>query len=402
MLTIFLHNSRLRSLAIGFAAAQLGRQIGWIALVWWLVNGERSPTLLGALFVAYQLPMMLSAPLAGSLLDQLGPKRIAAYCGFAATLALLAMTLLAWTSTMTLPLVFGLLVVVSLTTPATLIYRRTLIGQLVPTEELPAAYAIFSLASEASILLGPAVGGLIIGRWSTGGALFAFALGTAGYLVSIALSRYSRTEESQRSKLDLLSGAREIARRPLVLAITLLTFFFFLAYGPLEVALPLAAHLVFHTTAVGYGLMWTAYAVGSISGLLLLRSYYQRFSTTKVLCAIAVMWGLLAGAIAFTSSSHIAMALLFAAGLLWSPYNALESAFMQVQVPERVQGAVFSMQSSFLYTLAVPLGAMIGGWMIARTTPDSVILASGAACIVAGVIGWFAINGYTVTRRRTI
>ncbi|HLI95923.1 MAG TPA: MFS transporter [Candidatus Baltobacteraceae bacterium] len=176
--------------------------------------------------------------------------------------------------------------------------------------------------------------------------------------------------------------------RPLVLAVSLLTFFFFFAYGPLEVALPVAARVTFHTNSAGYGAMWSAYAVGSVAGLLVLRAQYQRFQTTTILCAIAVMWGVLSMALAFTHVLAAAMIVLLIAGFLWSPYNALESAFMQVQVPEHVQGAVFSMQSSFLYMLAVPLGAMAGGWVLAHTTPQNVMLLSGGACVVAGAIGY--------------
>lgn len=392
LLELLRRNTQLRALVLGFAAGQLGIQIGWIALVWWIVNSAHSPALLGVLFVAFQVPMIFSAPLAGALIDRLDAKRVAVFSCLVGTLALAAIATLASVGDLTLPVLFGLLVILSLTLPATLTYRRTLLGQIVQPEQLPAAYALFSMGTEASILIGPAAGGFIVGGFSTGAALSAFALGYALYLVAIATSRYARKEEPPAGKLDVLAGTREIAHRPIVLAVTLLTFFFYTAYGPLEVALPMLARTVFHTNAAGYGLMWTAYAIGSVCGLLLLRARYERFPRTSMLCAIAVMWGVLAGAIAFAHSIGIAMAVLLVAGLLWSPYSALESSFMQVQVPERVQGAVFSMQSSFLYTLAVPLGAMLGGWALAHTNPQAVIFASGAACVAAGLVGYLVIT----------
>ena len=380
----------LRSLAIGYTAAQLGTQIGWIALIWWVLTTYHSPQLVAALFVAYQVPSLLSAPFTGALLDRFNPKTVAVLglgIGTCATVALALLSLRGWLS---LSIAFALVVVFSITSPAPITYRRVLIGQLVLPAELPAAYALFSLGMEASILAGPALGGVLVARWSVGAALSFFALGLALYLAAIAILPYIPRSEPVEAKLDVLTGAREIVSRPVVFAVTLLTFFFFLAYGPLEVALPVAARETYHASAQGYGLLWTAYAIGSVCGLLLLRARYQRLPTTVILPSIAVMWGILASALAFAQSLAIAMVVLLIAGFLWSPYNALEQAFMQIQIPERLQGSVFSMQSSFLYTLAVPLGAMIGGWAMGFTTPQTVLFASGAACVISGLAGYAA------------
>lgn len=387
MLALLRRNAQLRLLAIGFACTQLGVQIGWIALVWWVLNGARSPATLGVLFVAFQLPALVSAPIIGAFVDRVNAKAIALFALAVEAIASTILCVLAIRGTLTLPVLLGLVVIFALGQPATSTYRRKLIGQITDAADLPAAYGLFSLGNEAAVLVGPAAGGLLIGRWSVGVALCGFAAGMLVYLAALATTHYSHHCESHDRKFDVLEGARAIATRPLVLAVTLLSFFFFFAYGPLEVALPVAARITFHANAAGYGAMWSAYAVGSVAGLMLLRAQYQRFPTTAILCAIAVMWGTLSALLAFTQSLLAAMIVLLVAGFLWSPYNALESAFMQVQVPERVQGAVFSMQSSFLYMLAVPLGAMAGGWALAHTTPQAVMFASGAACVVAGLAG---------------
>jgi MFS family permease len=392
MIDMMRRNAVLRSLALGYGSAQLGMQIGWIALVWWVLNSARSPQLLGALFVAYQLPSLVTAPLTGAILERFHAKTVAVYASISATLAVIALAGLSTAGILTIPLLLVLVVILALTAPATLTYRRLLIGEITRTAELPAAYALFSFGSEASILIGPAAGGILVERWSVSVALWCSACGTALYLAAILSSPYSSRTQLHERKLDVLKGTREILCRPLVLAITLLTFFFFFAYGPLEVALPVAARTIFRTDATGYGLMWTAYAVGSVSGLLLLRSRYQRYPATFTLCIIAVMWGALASALAFAYSLPVAMIVLSIAGFLWSPYNAIEQAFMQIHVPKELQSAVFSMQSSFLYTLAVPLGAMAGGWALAHTSPRTVILASGIACVAAGIGGYVGIS----------
>lgn len=388
MLALLRRDAQLRMLAAGYGCSQLGIQIGWIALVWWVLNEAHSPKMLGVLLAAFQVPALLSAPLLGALVDRFNAKSIALWALAIEALAGVALAAFAIRGTLTVQLLLGLVAVFALGTPATVTFRRKLIGQITASSDLPIAYAAFSLGNEASVLLGPAAGGFLIGRFSVGAALCALSAGLLLYLAALAGASYTHRAQPHERKLDVLAGARAIASRPIVLAVTLLSFFFFFAYGPLEVALPVAARVTFHTNALGYGILWTAYAVGSVAGLLVLRARYQRFPTTMILCAIAVMWGLLTAALALTATLASAMIVLLVAGFLWSPYNALESSFMQMQVPERVQGAVFSMQSSFLYMLAVPLGAMAGGWALSRTTPQAVMLASGAACVVAGILGF--------------
>lgn len=390
MLTLLRRNGPLRTLVLGFTCAQLGMQIGWIGLIWWIANTARSPQLLGALFVAFQVPSMASAPFVGPLLDRGNAKRLTLACLAAGTLCVVVLTLFAFRNALGFPLLAALITVFALTSPASLTYRRMLVGHIMSEGELPAAYALFSLGAESAILAGPALGGLIVGKWSVAGALACFALGTAGYFVAIALTPQAAPARRSSTGFDPLHGARQIIARPVVLAVTLLSFFFFLAYGPLEVALPIAARTALHTNALGYGALWSAYAIGSVSGLFVMRAQYQRLPATSALCAIAVLWGVLAAGLAFTTSLAAAMVVLMAAGFLWSPYNALESAFMQVRIPLEVQGAVFSLQSPFLYTLSVPLGAMLAGFALTRFTAPEVIFASGISCAIVGLAGFAA------------
>ena len=212
MLGLLRRNGQLRALAIGFAVTQLGAQIGWIALIWWVLNAWHSPQLLGALIVAYQLPSLLSAPVLGTLSDRSDAKIIAVAALFAQCIVSAALALLALRQTLTLAALLSLVVIFALGLPATLAYRRKLIGQLVEAADLPAAYAAFSLGSEASILIGPAAGGLIVGKWSVGAALCALAIGMLVYLAVLAASRYSHHTQSDARKFDVLEGVRESPR----------------------------------------------------------------------------------------------------------------------------------------------------------------------------------------------
>jgi MFS family permease len=168
--------------------------------------------------------LLLLAPVVGGLLDRMNARRLALAALGIAVAAETAMALLAAAHALTLPALFALVVVVSVTAPATLTFRRMIVGQIASTEDLAPAYGLFSLGTEASLLLGPAAGGLIIGRFSLAAALAILALGTAVYLVTVAMTPYVREERCAVPSFDVLRGARELVKRPIVLGVTLLTF----------------------------------------------------------------------------------------------------------------------------------------------------------------------------------
>ena len=58
----------------------------------------------------------------------------------------------------------------------------------------------------------------------------------------------------------------------------------------------------------------------------------------------------------------------------------------------RIVLAVLALVAAVLGVVAVPLGVMAGGWALAHASPRTVILASGIACVAAGIGGYVGIS----------
>jgi hypothetical protein len=72
-----------------------------------------------------------------------------------------------------------------------------------------------------------------------------------------------------------------------VLAVTLV---YYLAYGPLEPALPLYSRDILHAGPSGYGLLWSAFGAGALSGLATV-PIVSRLRPGLALAGNALLWG---------------------------------------------------------------------------------------------------------------
>jgi MFS family permease len=170
------------------------------------------------------------------------------------------------------------------------------------------------------------------------------------------------------------------------LNLSLLSLVFFFSYGPLEAALPLYSEAVLQTDARGYGLLWSALAVGALIGTLISTTLSRRLRLGVALPLIAVLWGASLLPMTFINELWLACGLLFLGGLMWGPYTPMETTLLQRNVPKAQMGRVFAARSALL-SGGSPLGLATGGILLAFVRSTSVIAFSAFACILVGLSG---------------
>jgi MFS family permease len=167
---------------------------------------------------------------------------------------------------------------------------------------------------------------------------------------------------------------------------TLLSLVFFFSYGPLEAALPLYSAVVLQTDARGYGLLWSALAVGALIGTLSSTTLRKHLRLSVALPLIAILWGASLLPVVFVDNLWLAGGLLFLGGLMWGPYTPMETTLLQRTIPKAQLGRVFGARSTLL-TGGSPLGLAIGGILLAFLPSTVVIGLSALACILVGLGG---------------
>lgn len=382
----------LRRLWLGALVSSLGGSFTWMALTWFLIERTHSDSeaggAVGTLLLCISLPAVLTGGVIGKLLDRWQPRPalIADNLARAVLIALIPLfDRLGW---LPLQLVFVIAVLMGALEPATRIGTRLLTPHLVADSELEDANAALALTEQLPMILGPALAGIVIAKWGAPNALlldaasFLFFVGAAATLPNIPRTTPDTTDQPKRSSLAL--GLRY----PLFVLVSLMTAAFFFAYGPTEAALPLFVKNQLHQGAGGLGWLWSAVGVGSALGSLATGWLTRRVPAGLAMALICLLWGLCQVGLAFAPTLGHALACFLIGGVVWGPYLAVETSFLQRQIPTEEQGTLFGLHAS-LMAPTMPLGAALGGVLLRSLSPQSVILIAALACVLAGGVGLF-------------
>jgi MFS family permease len=358
-----------------------------IALPWFVLQVTKSGTATAGILLTLQLPAILTSMVIGSLIDRFQPRVIITMDNGLRTLIIGLIPILYGFGVLELWLLFLLTFLAGMLVPATEVGLRSILPELVNDEDLDAANMLWSFSLNLSLIIGPALAGLLVASFGGPSVLLidaaTFALMA---LVAVTIPSVERNKPPLQAPLSERLGLRQLWDLKVVRYTTLLSLVFFFSYGPLEAALPLYSDAVLQTDARGYGLLWSALAVGALIGTLSSTTLSRRLRLGVALPLIALLWGASLLPIAFTKTLWLACGLLLLGGLMWGPYTPMETTLLQRNVPKAQLGRVFGARSTLL-TAGSPLGLAVGGILLAYVPSTSVIAFSALACILVGLGG---------------
>ena len=372
---------------VGRSVSLFGDALTLIALPWFVLQVTGSGTATASILLALQLPAILTSMVIGSLVDRFQPRAIITIDNGLRSLIIGLIPVLFWFGRLELWLLFLLTCLAGLLAPATEVGSRSILPELVEDRDLDAANTLWSFSLNLSLVIGPAVAGVLVASFG-GPSVLLIDAGTFVVMAFAAISLPSlrRSEPAAMAPLSERLGLRQLWQMKVVRYTTLLSLVFFFSYGPLEAALPLYSEAILQTDARGYGLLWSALAVGALIGTLSSTTLSRRLRLGIALPLIALLWGASLLPMVFTNKLWLACSLLFLGGLMWGPYTPMETTLLQRQVPKAQLGRVFGARSTLL-TGGSPFGLALGGILLAFVPSTSVIALSAVACILVGLIG---------------
>ena len=341
--------------------ANVGATAFPIALAVTILDTGGDATSLGLILAARVLSGVLLAPVGGVWADRLPRKYVMIGADvFRAFLALI----LVFVAAPSIPLfVIAILVFImgagdAFGAPA----AAAIMPTILPTEKLPAGNVARGIVVKLASIVGPGIGGLSViaigGRLTFAVTTIFFAVG-AYLLFPIVEPKYVKNVDAPKFLVDLKEGLKTVWSMPWVAAvIAMASIQLMVVLGAEQVLLPIISRREFGTDTV-FAASAALFSIGAVFSALLAMRYQAKHPG---LVSISV-WGILVVAtlvLAFPISPTFVMVGYLIAGLSVGPWDAYWVTAIQREIPQELQGRVFSIDHMGSVGL-LPLGMALVG-----------------------------------------
>lgn len=375
---------------LGATISILGDGLTWVSLTWLIYELTGSVKDIGALVVVYTAPVIVGGPLAGYLLDHFDRRTV-----------LLADNLIRGAVMACVPILhaFGMLQAWHLYAAAgvyglfkmiSLAGIPTVFPTILPEEKLTTANAMETISFGVGGVLGPALGGVLIGL--IGGAN-TIALDSLSYFVFAACLMF--LPPLPASHLDVepsapTQGLRHaltfIRSAPAIWFITIMFMCANVGLGMLSVFLPIYARETLGGDATTFGSLLSAATAGELIGAFLIGAIIWKWTLGRSIASAQVavgasFLGLLALPGFFASIIFLGIAHFFSAPLtIWAQTIRLRL------IPAHLRGRVISLLRTLMQA-APPLGALLCSNLLTGFGVPATILALAFIIAIPGMIG---------------
>ena len=374
---------------LALLSMQLGLQMLEVAIGWEVYAQHGSPLDLGWIGLAEFIPMFVLALPAGHLADRL-PRRLvfsaALLLGMAVGIGLALLSLSGDTSVLPyLALATGAGATMALGNPA----ARAMAPTLVPAAVLPNAMTLRSIATQAGMVAGPALGGLIYGISPAVVYLLTAVMCLLAALLVLSMSSRPAAESAAAGAAGaasppglarVLEGLRFVRRTQILLGAILLDLMAVL-FGGAVALLPVFARSILHTGPAGLGVLRAAPAVGALLAAAALTGRPMVRHAGRTLLLVVGLYG--ASIIIFGLSRFYVLSLLALAvsGFVDMFSMNIRSTTVALATPDRLRGRVSAVEMVFI-SASNQLGAFESGLAAFVLGAVPAVVAGGALTVV--------------------
>ncbi len=390
--TALLRNRRFVGVLAYRILALLSYQIVAVTVGWHIYELTRDPFSLGLVGLAEVLPFFCVAPFAGYLVDHLPRRKLGmvACAALAITALVLVSVTLDWLPSRTTWPIYAAIGLTGIARTFLSPIYNALFARVLDRADFVRGASLGSVIFQASLVTGPALGGLLVGfggKTLSYGLAAGLALAAAGVLARLRVDEPGPPAVSLPIFASIAEGARFVWSNPIMLGAMALDMFSVLLGGVVAM-LPAFIHDILHHGPEGLGILRAAPAFGSVMvGLWLARRPLQRHAG-RVLMFAVMGFGLSVIAFGLSRNFWLSAAILVAYGVCDGVSVVVRSTILQLSTPDEMRGRVSSINGIFVSS-SNELGAFYAGTMARLLGLVPAVLVGGFAILcVAGVTAW--------------
>jgi MFS family permease len=378
---------RHRGFRLLWFATLLSATARWadMVVIGWLTLELTDSALMVGIVAACKMAGYVAAPFMGVAADRMD-RRVLLIIAAGVNLAVSMLMLVLYVSgALALWQIIALALVSSITWAIDNPTRQAFVPDLVEGEDLTNAIALNSVAVEITVVVGPALGGLLIPAFGTGGAYALIStVYLLGVLVLLMLKDVKRsTAHVHESPLrSLLGGLRYVRNNQIVLVLLVIAFLLNLLAAPYRYAfLPLFARYILDAGPAGYGMLTAMAGVGALVAGVWVVSLGNFRRKGRMLVWSGLGWPISLLLFAFSTWYWVSLALVFVAGLTQAIVWTMIATLILSHTTASMRGRVMGLRTGVVFSL--PIGNFLAGAAAERFGAP---IAQGAYAAIALVI----------------
>jgi Transmembrane secretion effector len=386
-----LRSGAFRNLWVASSLSLLGDFFSYVAIAWLVLQLTGSSLELGSVLVVQAIPRGVLMLVGGALSDRFSP-RVAMLASMGLRVALVApLAVVVLTGHVQMWEVYGISFVFGVVDAFFMPARSSILPRLVTDQQLEAGNAVLNVSAQVSIVVGPALAGLVVAAAGTG---WAFAADAACFAVGALFVLWLPKPEQVKKEGEatapgrgiggqIMDGFRyawaDVGIRSTLIMIAAIDF---AANGALGVGLPTLAHNRYGAGAAGLGILLGAWGVGATAGALGSGMVKRPERMGWILVGVCVWLGVTIGAVGLIPTLWPAALVMAIAGFSSGAVNTFGISWLQRRTNPAMQGRVMSLVMLASLGL-VPVSYALSG-AIADLNVTLLFVGAGVLMVAAG------------------
>ncbi len=369
----------------GSAVSLVGDGIYTLAIAWQVYQISNTPTALAMVGLAWSLPQVLLMLGSGALADRVDRRRLMIGGDVIRLAAIGVVGALSIAGTLTIPILVGLVAVYGVGQAVFGPAFSSIVPSIVPPDMLVEANSLGMFVRPiAMTLVGPVIGGFLVGGVGAGWAFIADGGTFAFSALMILLLRVRRAEREPENDtsiwVEAKEGIRYVRQRTWIWVAMAGAFVSLLCvWGPWETLVPFVVKNDLRGTATDLGLVFGAGGVASVLAAIVMGQIGLPRQAVTILYVAWALGMLMTAGFGVVDTIWQAMAVAFVSEGSITVLSIIWVTLVQRLVPTELLGRVFSLD--WMISLGgVPLSFAIVG-------PLAAVIGARATLVAAGVSG---------------
>ena len=380
-----LRNPNYRYFYAGQSLSLIGTWTRTAALGWVTFQFTHSEFLLGIVFMLNSLPIFLFAVYAGSLADRIPKIRIFTITSWCALLSSLTLAVMLFRGPVHIAYLMIFSALWGLCMTFEMPSRQTLMVELVGKKDLVNAIALNSAMVNSTRVIGPAVGGLLLGSLGAG---WCFLLDAVSYLAVLYAIHKIQLPESHYAPKDVkadwkytLEGFKYLKTNSTIAQTVTLLFILGLGGWAYQSQLSAFAVTQLKMDARGYGWLLALNGLGACTAALFVAARGARIVRVRSLYIGSSIYAVFIVLFGFMHQPIGAAFLLFFAGFGIILFFSIGNSIIQTQSPDHLRGRLMGIWA-LVFGGSLPIGSFWMGVIAQKVGSGHALQAGGIFCVL--------------------